>query len=344
MLSMKRYSILNEAGYPSIWPFSTAFFELSCFPPQTRIVALQYSNHSAEPIKKIGSEIDAILDPRTLPLPPVPFVPSLLRPSNSSPSSAMRGLNLSRLARGRASESSFFKEQQAQQASKLRASLSPADLASAKSQPSVAPSVDTLSEISAQRAYRELLKRPSAPPATPPSRPLLSRLARLTPASYEGLAQKCPNPAAAGPDPAVLRALGSAKLNLYASLPAQRAAPLPGGEHYADGAVLGMTSFSVATALVASVGLAGGLVVYLNPGVVDSMRAGSIRFGASIDNTLGVRLRGFRDKMQSRGPILSDDVERRARQIATSAVKLPASGPTPADGRKDGFRASESGR
>lgn len=252
----------------------------------------------------------------------------------------MRGLNLSRLAaRGRASEGSFFKEQQASQASKLRATLSPEELASAKSQPSSSPSVDTLSEISAQSAYRALLKRPPAPPVTPEPRPLLSRLARLDPASYAGAARK-QRAATAGADPAVLRALGSAKLNLYSSLPADNAAPLPGSKRYADGAVLGITSFSVATAIVASVGAAGAVYVYFNPSVVDRMRDRSVRFRDKVDRSLGERMREFRESVESRGPILSDNVTGRARQIATSTIRVK----TPEQSGKQGGDGRDGGR
>lgn len=245
----------------------------------------------------------------------------------------MRGLNLSRLAaRGRASEGSFFKDQQQQQASKLRASLSPADIASAKSAPTPPPSVDTLAEISGHSAYRTLLKQPRAPPKAQKPRPLFSRLGSAA-AAFE----RKPRPAPKVADPHVLRALGSSRLNIYSSLPQQTAVPLPGAERYADGAVLGMTSFGVATSFVAAVGLAGGLYVYFSPTAVQTMRERSVAFGAAVDANLGPGLRRFRERVQSRGAVISEDTDTRARKIAASVVKMP-----PQRGEKLGERGGDS--
>lgn len=70
---------------------------------------------------------------------------------------------------------------------------------------------------------------------------------------------------------------------------------------------MGMASLSIASAIVASVGLTGGLVVYFNPGVVDYAREGTRRFGKSIDNSLGKRIRERVDGIKKRGPIVSEE-------------------------------------
>ena len=95
---------------------------------------------------------------------------------------------------------------------------------------------------------------------------------------------------------------------------------LPGSNRYADGAVLGLASFSIASAVVASVGLVGGTYVYFNPSVVDRMRQRTSGFGQRMDSTLGERMRSFSQKMTGYGPLLTDETTQKAREFASQAI------------------------
>ncbi|CAN8075473.1 unnamed protein product [Agarophyton chilense] len=233
----------------------------------------------------------------------------------------MRGLNLSRLAK--ASEGSFFKDQQASQAAKIRSSLSRHDinkLRSQKTDPN--PTVDKLASISAQSAYKQLVKNSAQhAPQRKSSSSLLQRV-QTSSATYQLQISQSPTNSL---DPTMMRALGSGKLNMLADMKSNASSvsrPLPGSEKYAEGAVLGMASFSIATAMVASVGLVAGLVIYFNPSVIDSLRYRTRRFASAIDASVGQRIRDRVQIIKDNGPIVSEEKRGRVGKLMSGAVGL----------------------
>lgn len=228
----------------------------------------------------------------------------------------MRSLNLSRLAR--ASEGSFFKDKQIEQTQKLRQSLPSSAVSSAPTKQSE-PTVDTLASISAQSAYRKLILQ--SPPERITTGSALA--ARIRSASQAHAQPDGPPPVL---DAGMMQALGSRKLTMYQEKPTvNEARPLAGSAGYSDGAVLGMTSFSVATAVVSSVGLTGALLFYFKPGIVDHMRNGTRRFSQWIDMSLGERLRAKSAIWRDRG-ILSEERQEKLGSLLAGAVGLRRSG------------------
>lgn len=97
---------------------------------------------------------------------------------------------------------------------------------------------------------------------------------------------------------------------------AVKARPLPGGDNYAEGVVLGVGAFGVATAIVGGVGVLGVGWMYMNPWVVDRMRARTLRLRGKLEDKIGGRLKALRRRMVERGPILSDEAREKAGRIA----------------------------
>ncbi|KAI0561835.1 hypothetical protein FGB62_71g220 [Gracilaria domingensis] len=236
----------------------------------------------------------------------------------------MRGLNLSRLAK--ASEGSFFKDQQATQAAKIRSTLSKHDISKLRSEQTDAiPTVDKLASISAQSAYKQLVKDSAhhAPQRISPSSSLLHRVQTSSSAAYQVQSSS----SSKALDPTMMRALGSGKLNILADMKntATPPRPLPGSEKYAEGAILGMASFSIATAMVASVGLVGGLYFYFNPSVVDGIRYRTRRFARAVDSSVGERIRYRVQRIKDSGPIVSDEKRGRVGKLMSGAVGMQTS-------------------
>lgn len=234
----------------------------------------------------------------------------------------MRNLNLSRLAR--ASESAYFKDTQSTQASILRKKLTKPELDTLQQQhqnriSNPNPTIDVLPEISAHRAYTPHTSRVvDSSTASTPSH-IISRMQMNTKTNLSSTTLK--------PDPPVLRALGSGRLQLYSSLQqsnSQQVHTLPGSAKYADGAVLGLASFSVATAIVASVGLAGVLLVYLRPQVITSMKESTQRFRDRMDRTVGKRMRERVEQVRNKGPLIADGHRQKATEFAHGAVGIRA--------------------
>lgn len=92
--------------------------------------------------------------------------------------------------------------------------------------------------------------------------------------------------------------------------------PLPGSERYAQGAVLGIGAFGVATAIVGSIGMLGFAYVYTHPTVIDGMRKRTLGFGAWMDQGVGTKLRLFAQKVRENGPVLSKETLATAGKIA----------------------------
>lgn len=240
----------------------------------------------------------------------------------------MRNLNLSRLAR--ASESSFFKKEQAQQALDIRSKLTDAERAALKVKPlpssSSSPSAivteshspDVLPEISAHSVYSRAIQQAAndmkAQPQRMTLRPLLPRVTAITVIENKR-------------EPKIMRALGTGKLSLYnqqQQLPTSR--PLPGGSQFADGAFMGMASLSIASAVVASVGLFGAVILWNKPGIVESWKYRSIEFRQKLDRQLGPFIRTNITARMSSGRAVSDETRHKATQFARAAVGLQANG------------------
>lgn len=238
----------------------------------------------------------------------------------------MRNLNLSRLAQ--ASESSFFKKEQAQQALDIRSKLTDAERASLKVKPlpssSTLPSSavvteshspDVLPEISAHSVYSRAIQQAAndlkAQPERMTPRPLLPRVTAITVIENK-------------PEPQIMRALGTGKLSLYnqqQQVPQSR--PLPGGSQFADGAFMGLASLSIASAVVASVGLFGAVVLWNKPSIVESWKYRSIELRQRLDSQLGPFIRTNITARMSSGQAVSDETRQRAAQFARAAVGLP---------------------
>lgn len=236
----------------------------------------------------------------------------------------MRGLNLSRLAR--ASESSFFKNEQTQQAINIRSKLSLTDLNKLKQnslEHTVSP--DILPEISAHSTYRDIIAKTASTSSTTADkiqkRPLFVRLAN--PPSH--------NAANVAPvtttvlDGNMMQALGSRKLELVPRNSAPQR-PLPGGEKYGDGAVIGIASFSIASAVVAATGLLGGLVLWSRPGIIANWKDRSNQFKRRLENgTLGTFVKkNITPRVQQGSGVLSDETKQKATSFARAAVGVSA--------------------
>lgn len=89
---------------------------------------------------------------------------------------------------------------------------------------------------------------------------------------------------------------------------------------HAEGASLAVASFSVATAIVAGIGLVGGVALYMHPPIVHAMRDSTRRFARSIDNSLGAALRVRVEAVRNRGPIVSPEWQKRTGRGLTQAV------------------------
>lgn len=260
------------------------------------------------------------------------FAPQLCSPFFviSTLKQRMRGLNLSRLAR--TSESSFFKHEQAAQTSRLRERLvarnpSLLELLSSPSSPpdtlsSKAESVDVLMEISAHRVYRKLADNTAKLDVAKRSGRVLSKDSVNTPSLsvvVEGTRQ-----GDVTPDTNVLRALGPARLAVYeqVSRNVHQVRALPGSEKYTEGATLGLISFGVATLFVASVGFAGGVVLYMRPGIIESWKLKTIKWNDRLDATIGERLRHLsKNASQKSQQVVSDEQRKRASAFARAIVK-----------------------
>lgn len=246
----------------------------------------------------------------------------------------MRTLNLSRLAR--VSESQFFKNEQAHQAISLRKTLTEADLQTSKSSNSHAATTtatasadsDVLSEISAHSAHRQFIHHAfrDHPIRSVPQRPPISILpaageeSAVAPASTFTARSSTKGIA----DATILRALGSSRLSLYREVAQSTPArPLPGGAKYAEGAVVGLASFSIATALVASVGVAGAFILWQRPSIVETWRKRSIALHDSLDHTIGHRIRQSLSTRIHAGQVISHSTRERASSFAHAAVGIP---------------------
>lgn len=234
----------------------------------------------------------------------------------------MRGLNLSRIAR--TSESSFFKSEQATQAARLRERLADRDPSLLKlSSPSPpcpdvassrAASVDVLMEIAAHGAYRRIAQ--NAPKLR------VVKMGGCVPREVSAttlspsLATRSTRQSNMTPDANVLRALGPARLSVYEQISrnAHHVRALPGSDMYAEGATLGIMSFCVATMIVASVGFAGGIVLYTRPGIIESWRVNTVKSSAWLDGAIGERLRR-----------LSKIVSQKSQQVVTNEKRSFAS-------------------
>lgn len=251
----------------------------------------------------------------------------------------MRGLNLSKLAR--ASESSFFKNEQAAQAARLRERLAGNDAglllknSSQHSSPSPrgsagadAASADVLMEIAAHGVYRKLAQ--SAPKVNVikmGARPLSQSHDTVHgPHSSLMMSNTKHSSCAVAPDANILRALGPARLAVFeqVSRNARHMRALPGSDKYAEGAALGILSFGVATMIVASVGLAGGIVLCTKPGIIESWKTNTMHCRNRLDDLFGEQLRRFTTNMSEKSrQVLSDEQRDRASHFARTVVKPP---------------------
>lgn len=218
----------------------------------------------------------------------------------------MRPLNLSALTqRARASQASFFIKEQASQTKQLQESL-PISKTSSKS--SSTPSVDTLSEISAHSASLPLIRAAlQSSPKRPPSRPKPSSRPPTTP----------PIPtirANAAVDPSFTRALGTGRLRMVPTSPTR--VVTPGGEKYAEGVVLGIGAFGVATMIVGGVGIAGAAWMWNDDRVVAGMRDMAIGMREDIDERVGERVRRFASALKERGQTWGVTEWETARKVA----------------------------
>lgn len=244
----------------------------------------------------------------------------------------MRGLNLSRLAR--TSESSFFSKKQVAQASDLRSKLTAAELAKVNTHKSgKSPTVDVLPEIVAHAASMRIVQASAkqAPIVSGQVRPLMARLAQSVETGEVTIRK----------DPPILRALGPGRLAVYNEFSKHnqtQARPLPGGDRYADGAMVGMASFSIATGIVASIGFAGGLVLYFNPRVVNMFRERSVLFREWLDERIGKHIRASVHRRWEEGSLLSSSKRDGVEKIARSSIGLPTknvNNDTAQDGKKE---------
>lgn len=230
----------------------------------------------------------------------------------------MRGLNLSALsARGRAAEGMHTARVQASQAAALRKRLSERELAALRSSSDkAAPTVDVLGSISAQSALARLAVEHARTPSVPVLKAGQIPETLRTSASMGTVTLR--------PDPPVMRALGANKLALFQEMSrhAPPSRPLPGSEKYADGAAIGMMSFSLATAVVGGVGVAAIGAMYFNPSIVERMKLSTIRFRESIDRGLGKRMRSFANRMRQDEALVSHETIERARTLARRAAHI----------------------
>ncbi len=231
----------------------------------------------------------------------------------------MRGINLSALtARGRAAEAMHSAREQAAQAAKLRKRISEIELKSLQSKKgSKEPqTVDVLGSISGQSA----LARLAVMRASEPSIPVVSE--SRFPQTLERLAQSSTGNARPV-EVEMNRALGANKFGLYqkvaSSTPKVRA--LPGTERYADGAAVGVASLSVATSIVASVGLAIGAAFYFNPELIHRLRGSTIRVRERLETGVGERMRIFSEDMRRDDGFMSEETKKRANEFAGSVAK-----------------------
>lgn len=228
----------------------------------------------------------------------------------------MRNLNLSRLAR--ASESSFFKKEQAQQALSIRESLTDAERALiTKADGAKGMSPDVLSEISAHSTYSKAIKHAAndanyRKPTRMVARPL------LPPVDISTLQQ-----ASKRQDEKLMRALGTGKMSLYSAKNAHvESRPLPGGAQYADGAVIGIASFSIASAIVASIGLAGIGALYFNPRIIQRWKESTIRLKERLDSKVGGFIRQQVTARMISSSAVSEETRQKASSFARAAVGL----------------------
>lgn len=253
----------------------------------------------------------------------------------------MRSLNLSRLAR--ASEATFFKNEQAYQANNLRKSLANNDIPALESTtPTRTPSVnlsssnsevsaDILPEIAAHSTYRKLVRTASTEvPVRQEPRPLLLRIASTVRSGQQTTTSNTTSKHSGFTDPNLLRVLGSSRFSLYQdamrmqqSTPAAR--PLPGSERYAEGSAIGLASLSIATAVVALIGTTGGVILWKHPSIVDSWRDRTVSLRHFLDRHFGEPLRNSLGQHIQNGNLLSEDTRGRATAFARGAIGNPSS-------------------
>lgn len=250
----------------------------------------------------------------------------------------MRGLNLSRIAR--TSESSFFKNEQVTQAARLRERLADRDPSLLKiSSPSPpcpdaansrAASADVLMEIAAHGVYRRLAQNAPKPRVVKMGGSVprdISATTLLPPLATRGTRRSNVTP-----DANVLRALGPARLSVYEQISknAHRVRALPGSDMYAEGVTLGMVSFCVATMIVASVGLVGGIVLYTRPGIIESWRVNTVKSSVWLDDAIGKRLRRLSEIVSQKShQVVTDEKRSHASAFARSITKRRSHGDTP---------------
>lgn len=247
----------------------------------------------------------------------------------------MRGLNLSRL--GRASEGKFFADRQAEQAAITRAKLTKEEVNAVRSRAQDSSrkkvaDVNVVAAIAGHSVYERLAVANARAAAE----------AEKTQAGSSTLARRLNNPnsnnlatsklqtrgvadgfASIGPDAGVMRAMGRNRMAVYHQLRDEAGGrPLPGSEVRAEGAVVGIQAFVVATALVGSVGMSGILYLYFTPRAVDSLRMKSVRFREQLESgPIGQRLRKTAEFYREEGALLSPEAQEGARVFANKAVK-----------------------
>lgn len=236
---------------------------------------------------------------------------------------AMRGLNLTRLARS--SEGRHFKDVQAQQTSKLRKNLSKEQLADAgakAAKAAAAPTVDTVVSIAGHSAYSRLAAAEVDAPAKVTESVLFRRLRNPDPVHLKS-SQLQAGEILSGPDPSVVKVLSQNRMAILARAQSnmRTARALPGSEKKAEGAVLGLQAFVTATAVVGSIGIAGVLYLYLNPSAVDNMKRRSVQFRERVEGgSVGAQLRKTADGLRKDGGLLSTESSTKAGIFARKVV------------------------
>lgn len=242
----------------------------------------------------------------------------------------MRGLNLSRLAQ--ASESSFFKNEQAVQTARIWKRLSDAERAAIKlcvTESKGDTSADILMEIAAHRTYRKLARNSPVEHKVHKVGAPVSRLSGEHALSTNSTLSSFGTPRSTlGPDAQVLRALGPARLSVYeqVSRASRQTRALPGNEKYAQGATIGMMSFVIATSIVSSLGIMGGILLYRRPGIIENWRAKSIKLRERLDASVGGKLRRFREVASNKSQsILTSERIDNASALARGVARPPPS-------------------
>eukprot|EP00179_Madagascaria_erythrocladioides_P003784 CAMPEP_0198309746 /NCGR_PEP_ID=MMETSP1450-20131203/2031_1 /TAXON_ID=753684 ORGANISM="Madagascaria erythrocladiodes, Strain CCMP3234" /NCGR_SAMPLE_ID=MMETSP1450 /ASSEMBLY_ACC=CAM_ASM_001115 /LENGTH=249 /DNA_ID=CAMNT_0044012519 /DNA_START=78 /DNA_END=827 /DNA_ORIENTATION=+ len=221
-----------------------------------------------------------------------------------------------------ARQEAHFRDRQLESFRKLRASMTPEELArhAAKSTPSHPPaSVDQLSEILAHSHIDAPLRGPAEPPPRPRLPPAAKRYAPWEAAGGGEWVLGVPPGGTWMKDVNVAyNKVYKERFSAFEELAQSASTAVGKGKsvRMAEGALVGIEAFMLATAGVAMVGIVGLAYLATNPWVVDGWREGTRRFAARLDGSLGEAIRKRVGTVDSMVEGEESERVRMARQVA----------------------------